>query len=215
MHYYVYILIDPRNNVPFYVGKGKKKRASSHVKETKETTVNKRKFNKIQSILSAGMTPIIEYYQTNISNEKFAYKIETSVIRKYGRKDYDENGTLLNICLSNSPPGNDNFLVNNPGKRMKGKTYEELYGKERAALLKESRKITSSGRTVTDVSKERMKRSALKKMENGYTMPSRKGIKDSDETRLKKSLAKRGKLRGPTSEETKRKISEAKKKSNK
>jgi len=57
-----------------------------------------------------------------------------------------------------------------------------------------------------------MKKSALKKMENGYKMPSRKGIKDSEETRLKKSLAHKGKIKGPLSDEIKQKISETKRK---
>ena len=51
---------------------------------------------------------------------------------------------------------------------------------------------------------------AFKKMENGYKMPSRKGIKDSEETRLKKSQAHKGKVKGPLSDEVKKKISETK-----
>jgi hypothetical protein len=212
MNYYVYILIDPQTEIPFYVGKGQKNRANFHIKETKETTINIRKFNKIQSILSLGLSPIIDYYVTNIKDEETAYSIEAELIKKYGRKSYDEDGVLLNICEDNRPPGNDNFLTNNPSRKMKGKTYEELYGQEKAKLLKESRKRTSSVRIVTEETKQRMKHSALKKMENGCSMPSRKGVTDSDETRLKKSLAKKGKKRGPMSEETKLKISKSKRK---
>lgn len=215
MSYYVYILIDPRTKIPFYVGKGQKTRSVSHFKETKETTINLRKFNKIQSILELGLQPIVEYCVTDIKDEETAYDIETALIKKYGRKGYDENGILLNICESNRPPGSDNFITNNPSKKSKGKTYEEIYGQEKARLLKESRKRTSSLRTVTEETKERMKQSALKKIENGFIMPSRKGVKDNDETRLKKSLAKQGKKRGPMSEETKLKISESKKNANK
>ena len=32
-NFYIYILIDPRDNTPFYVGKGKAKRYQSHEKE--------------------------------------------------------------------------------------------------------------------------------------------------------------------------------------
>lgn len=210
MNYYVYFLIDPRTDQPFYVGKGKKDRAKSHLKETQETTINIRKYNKIQSILKEGLEPKIIYYAVDLS-EQTAYNLEADLIKKYGRKDYDEGGILLNICEDNRPPGHDNFITDNPGTRMKGKKYEEIYGLEKAAELKESRKRTSTLREVKEITKIRMKESALKKMENGYKMPSRKGIKDSEETRLKKSLAKKGKIKGPMSDEVKRKISETKK----
>jgi hypothetical protein len=211
MNYYVYILIDPRTNKPFYVGKGKGNRAKFHLKETIETTINIRKYNKIQSILKNGLEPKIVYHAIELT-EVDAYNAEANLIKQYGRKGYDTHGILLNICEDNRPPGNDNFITDNPGKRMKGKTYEELYGQEKATKLKESRKKTSSDREVKEITKSRMKESALKKMENGYKMPSRKGIKDSDETRLKKSLAHKGKIKGPLSDEIKQKISETKRK---
>jgi hypothetical protein len=211
MNYYVYILLDPRSNTPFYVGKGKGNRAKSHLLETKETTINIRKYNKIQSILKNNLEPKIVYYAINLL-ELDAYDIEAMLIKQYGRKDYDKAGILLNICKDNRPPGSDNFITDNPAKRMKGKTYEELYGQEKATELKAGRKKTSSEREVTEITRNRMQDSALKKMENGYIMPSRKGIKDSDETRLKKSLAHKGKVKGPLSDETKQKISETKRK---
>jgi len=211
MNYYVYMLLDPRTNKPFYVGKGKGNRAKFHLKETIETTINIRKYNKIQSILKNGLEPKIVYHAIELT-EVDAYNAEANLIKQYGRKGYDTHGILLNICEDNRPPGNDNFVTNNPGKRMKGKTYEELYGQEKAIKLKASRKKTSSEREVKEITKSRMKESALKKMENGYEMPSRKGIKDSDKTRLKKSLAHKGKIKGPLSDEIKQKISETKRK---
>lgn len=210
--YYVYILIDPRNNQPFYVGKGKGHRAKSHLKETKENTENMRKFNKIQKIVSAGLSIIVEYYKKDIEIENDAYNIEENLIAKYGRKDYDANGILTNICKNSRPPGSDNFITNNPGLKMKGKTYEELYGKEKADELKAKRKVSSSLRPVTYETKEKMRAGAKKKMENGYMMPSREGVSDSEETRIKKSESHKGKTRGPMSEETKKKISDAKRK---
>ena len=211
MNYYVYMLIDPRTNEPFYVGKGKRNRAKSHLKETIETTINIRKYNKIQSILKNGLEPKIVYHAIELT-EVDAYNVEAELIKQYGRKEYDTHGILLNICEDNRPPGNDNFITDNPGKKMKGKTYEELYGQEKATELKASRKKTSSGREVNEITKSKMKESAIKKMENGYKMPSRKGIKDSNETKLKKSLAHKGKVKGPLSDKIKQKISETKRK---
>jgi hypothetical protein len=117
--YYVYQLVDPRNNQPFYIGKGKGRRAKTHLWEVPETR-NVYKENKIAKIREEGKEPIIEYLVSDIIDEALAYDIETTIIKKYGRKGYDKNGTLTNICEDNRPPNH------------KGKTYEEIYGVERA-----------------------------------------------------------------------------------
>jgi hypothetical protein len=41
--YYVYQYIDPRNNLPFYIGKGKGKRYQTHLFETADNTENLKK----------------------------------------------------------------------------------------------------------------------------------------------------------------------------
>jgi hypothetical protein len=38
--YYVYELIDPRNNLPFYTGKGKEERMYLHVKKVKNNSMH-------------------------------------------------------------------------------------------------------------------------------------------------------------------------------
>jgi hypothetical protein len=114
--YYVYELIDPRVNLPFYVGKGKDDRVYFHLSEkTRAKSDNKRKFNKIQKIRKEGYEPevkIVEYFE----NENDAYFYEESLIQKYGRIRYDEGGILTNICESSRPPNH------------RGKTYQEIYG---------------------------------------------------------------------------------------
>ena len=101
--YYVYIYIDPRNNQPFYVGKGKGDRYKVHLNETKTTTINIKKYHKIQKILGLGLTPIIQFHTNNV-DEETAYRIEEELIMKYGRKDLDVDGILTNVCIGNSPP---------------------------------------------------------------------------------------------------------------
>ena len=114
--YYVYKLIDPRVNLPFYVGKGKDDRVYFHLSEKiRAKSDNERKFNKIQKIRKEGYEPevkIVEYFE----NENDAYFYEESLIQKYGRIRYDEGGILTNICESSRPPNH------------RGKTYQEIYG---------------------------------------------------------------------------------------
>jgi hypothetical protein len=59
--YYVYELIDPRVNLPFYVGKGKNDRVYFHLSEqSRVKSDNARKFNKIQKIRKDGFEPEIK-----------------------------------------------------------------------------------------------------------------------------------------------------------
>ena len=103
--YYVYLLIDPRNNQPFYAGKGKGKRASYHISQNKKGlwTENRFKDNVIRQILSEGKTPIIKYV-SYFESEDDAYNFEASIIEKYGRRNFDDSGILTNICKDANPP---------------------------------------------------------------------------------------------------------------
>lgn len=112
--YYVYALIDPRNNTPFYVGKGKKERWKDHLNETLETTSNKHKFYKIEEIRRAGEKIAVEFLATSILDEKLAYEIEEKYIEQFGRSI--DGGLLTNFCKNARPPCH------------KGKSYLEIYG---------------------------------------------------------------------------------------
>jgi len=101
--YYVYQYIDPRNNLPFYIGKGKEKRYQAHLFETAKNTENLKKYAYIQGLRNKGLMPTIEIVLDNLSEEQ-AYHLEESLIIKYGRKDIDPDGILTNICLGNKPP---------------------------------------------------------------------------------------------------------------
>jgi hypothetical protein len=114
--YYVYELIDPRVNLPFYVGKGKDKRVYFHLSEkSRAKSDNFKKFDKIKKIRKEGYEPeikIVNYFE----DENNAYEYEEQLIKTYGRKDIDEGGILTNICESSRPP------------KLKGRTYQEIYG---------------------------------------------------------------------------------------
>jgi len=94
--FYVYALIDPRTNLPFYIGKGQGDRCLGHFKQTKNHHTNSKKYNKIQSLKKQGFEIPVEKLYENL-DENTAYSLEKELIKKYGRKDIDENGILTNI----------------------------------------------------------------------------------------------------------------------
>lgn len=124
--YYVYQLVDPRTDKPFYIGKGN--RAQQHLCNISRED-NQYKNNKIKSIRDAGFEPEIVIVSEGIQSEELAYDMEETLIKHYGRKGYDTNGILTNVCLNSRPPSH------------KGKTYEQIYGsKEKAQEQIEKRR---------------------------------------------------------------------------
>lgn len=116
--FYVYQYVDPRNNEPFYIGKGTNDRKLDHLKETIDTTINVRKYYKIQSIKSEGFEPIIQELAT-FENEEDAYILEYQLIQKYGRKGIDKNGILMNLTLGCNPPSHKGKKWWNDGIKQK------------------------------------------------------------------------------------------------
>lgn len=99
--YYVYVYNDPRNNSPFYVGKGRGNRAFDHLKDKSETL----KVKRIEEIHAARLKPKIEILAFGL-DERTAIKVEAAAIdligvgnltnaqighhaRKFGRKSID------------------------------------------------------------------------------------------------------------------------------
>ena len=93
-NYYVYIFIDPRNNLPFYVGKGNRRRMKSHFEPNRLAEISP-KNSKIKKILSEGLEVIIEIYKNGLSSEE-ACETEKELILKYGRANLG-TGILLNL----------------------------------------------------------------------------------------------------------------------
>ena len=115
--FYTYLLLDPRNfYLPFYVGKGKNKRAESHLKETNiNKTDNEIKFRIIQNIRKTNQEPIIFYWNKNLS-EIESLKLEKELILKFGRINM---GTGI---LSNLTDGGDS----NKGYKMTNEIKEKI-----------------------------------------------------------------------------------------
>lgn len=114
--YYVYVYSDPRDDVPFYVGKGKGDRAYKHLRETKDNTENYLKYCKIKSLLNEGILPKIDIVFTS-SNEQDCLNKEAELIAHYGRKV--DGGVLTNIVTSHSD------FLSNQAKLPRSKQYKQ------------------------------------------------------------------------------------------
>ena len=67
-NYYTYMLVDPRNGLPFYIGKGHGRRCFSHVREARTTDKNSHKLQKIRKIESLGLTVIVKKVEEGVSD---------------------------------------------------------------------------------------------------------------------------------------------------
>ena len=83
--FYVYALIDPTTNKPFYIGKGSGYRIRAHFTPG-SLKANTLKVTKIKSLLSAGIKPIAEHVAKNLSEDD-AFELERFIISELGRID--------------------------------------------------------------------------------------------------------------------------------
>lgn len=95
---YVYLLIDPRDGEPFYVGKGQGRRAHQHLQDAKAGRVgNLAKHRVISELLSLGLVPDVRIIFRG--SEREALKIERLTIAEIGRD------RLTNVVAGNQDQG--------------------------------------------------------------------------------------------------------------
>lgn len=94
--YYVYQLVDPRNNKPFYIGEGKGNRAYSHLTFDSGCN-NPHKDRVIRKIQSLGMEVVVQILESNLTKEQ-AIEKQNSLIAEIGLDN------LTNICADANPP---------------------------------------------------------------------------------------------------------------
>ena len=80
-HYYTYMLVDPRNGLPFYVGKGQRRRCFAHIHQARTTTKNNRKLNKIRKIESLGLSVEVRKVEENVTDD-MAIEFECLLIQE-------------------------------------------------------------------------------------------------------------------------------------
>jgi len=181
--YYVYELIDPRVNLPFYVGKGKGNRVYFHLSEqSRAKSDNFKKFDKIKKKRKEGCEPevkIVKYFE----EENDAYDYEEELIKKYGKRDIDEGGILTNICESSRPP------------KLNGRTYQEIYGDkweeqiQKRLKTKEERGNYGGVRKHTEETKKKISEKVSGKNNPSYGVPCSEERKRKISERAKERFA--------------------------
>lgn len=152
--YYVYALLDPRkpgvfkyeninhvfNFEPYYIGKGTKNRIIRHFTDLEYSKrYNKIKYHKIKNIIKAGYDPKLYFGILNNSlEEKQALLLESQYVKILGRID-KKTGILSNL----TDGGEDSSMMIS---KLSGKTYDQIYGKEKSQKLKNLKKIRFSGK---------------------------------------------------------------------
>lgn len=96
-HFYTYILSDPRNGLPFYVGKGQGRRIEHHFREARTTQKNSYKLQKIRKIESLGLSVIVSKVEEDVSDAE-AQDLEKLIIAEARAKG---------IKLTNMTDGGD------------------------------------------------------------------------------------------------------------
>lgn len=102
--YYIYAYIDPRTELPFYVGKGTGNRKFDHLKEQVGKTTNRDKLAIIIELASKNMRPKIIELESDITNEVMAYNREDYFILYYGRIGFEDGGILTNKTIGGQHP---------------------------------------------------------------------------------------------------------------
>jgi len=116
--YYIYALIDPRDDKIFYIGKGTGTRAYQHA-QFKDGNNNPYKDRKIKKIFKENMEPLVKFLYENIEDESLAYSLEESVIQQIGINN------LTNMSESKNPPSRSGWK---PSKETLKKRSDSLKG---------------------------------------------------------------------------------------
>ena len=207
--YYVYYLIDPKDALPFYIGKGNGDRMYIHESETKAGIIpndrNLYLFNSIKEILNNGQNVIYKKIIDNIE-ESEAFSIEMSEIKKYGRKN---NGSGILCNMTDGGEGVSGLVFTEIQRKkisdsLKGRPTWASTHKEEFSKLITGEKNPFYGKTHSEKTKEKIRKS-LKETFVIFGHPL-KGKPKSEEHKKKISEYQKGRK---LSEKTKKKMSDS------
>jgi len=154
--YYIYAYLDPRTNLPFYIGKGSKYRMNDHMRETESHTENRNKLKILLELKSLNLSPVIEKLETDIQDEITAYHREDYYILLYGRKGIEPYGILTNKTVGGRKPPTPNW---DEERKAKHRAWNAAYWTEER---KKNHNRTGSIHTVSVTNLEGISRRILK-----------------------------------------------------
>lgn len=178
--YYVYQLVDPRNNKPFYIGEGKGNRAWSHL-SFKSGCYNPHKDRIIRKIQSLGLEVDVQILKENLSKEQSRI-FERQLINSIGLDK------LSNICQNANPP-----VLSGPNNGFYGKTHTAETKQILGSVNKGKDIKTKEGKeSISRALKERWQDPELREKQL-EALRARKGEKRSQQAKesYKKSAAHR------------------------
>lgn len=188
---YVYILIDPRNNLPFYVGKGIGNRCYAHVQEAKYYGKRKSlKLSKIRKLMSLGLEPLVSKVEENVS-DKQALDLECLLIAEM--RD-------LGFVLTNMTDGGDGAQgykhteehKQNMREKFKGRVFTEEHRQNmRKPKSEKGRKNIALARQTTLYRPTEEHKKKISESLKGRPNKN-KGYKHSDEAKAKMSVRRKG-----------------------
>jgi len=145
LRYYVYMLFDPRDKRPFYIGKGLENRVFNHLNRAlTDIDISNAKYDTIREIEECGQAVVHIIVRHDLTEDE-AFKIEASLIdvfiycgillsNKVGGHNSIEKGLMTSeeiIRLYNAEPLNeidsDCILININRKYQRGKGLQSIY----------------------------------------------------------------------------------------
>jgi hypothetical protein len=194
MNSYVYTLVDPRNNLPFYVGKGSGERCNAHVVEAKYYVKRKSlKLNKIRKLMRFGMDPIVVKVEENVS-DKQALDLECLLIAEM--RD-------LGFALTNMTDGGDGAQgykhtedhKQKMSELQKGRVFsEETKQRMRKPKSEQGRKNIAEARLSTDYRPSEETKKKISEAIKGRPSPMT-GRTHTDDARAKMSAIGKGRAK--------------------
>jgi len=230
--FYIYFLrrsdkedpLELNKGQPFYVGKGSNDRIGSHRKDAKMYQNGNLDYKCLKnSIIVSLWNSSLDFEEEVIFNhltEQEAFKYEIQIIAIYGRID------LGTGCLANMTDGGEGhsgcIRSEETRRKISNAGIGRVFSQESKQKISQALKGKAFRRNVSCSEEHKMKISAARKgiqfsdEHKKKLSEAHKGKCYSAETKRKMSLSQKGKTRpynkrGPTSEETKKKISEANK----
>ncbi len=159
LKYYVYILLDPQDDIPFYVGKGIDNRVFNHMEcALTDTDISNAKYDKIREIIQLGQTVKHVIVRHGLS-ESEAFQIEATLIDTFtycgillknivGGHNSIDKGLMTSeeiMRLYNAVPlkqmGSDCILININRSYKRGNGTDPIYQATKETWLISDRKI--------------------------------------------------------------------------